>query len=159
MPEERARFAATAFKRGSRANRMGIEMVSYGPGFAAHGQLNILSEIIVPGDVQMTGDGKPFVLLRECQTTGGYPRIGSVLPCDLSRVAQTPAGSEVTFQWVTLEDGLTAQDAHDAMVGALPGRCRPLIRNPQDIADLLSYQLISGAISAKADPFETGEKA
>ncbi|MEX0304922.1 MAG: biotin-dependent carboxyltransferase family protein, partial [Leisingera sp.] len=79
--EVRARFAVTDFSRGSRANRMGVEMVSDGEGFAAEGQLNILSEVILPGDVQMTGDGKPFVLLRECQTTGGYPRIGTVLPC------------------------------------------------------------------------------
>lgn len=153
----RQRFAQTQFTRGSRANRMGGEMVSEGDGFAASEQLNILSEIIVPGDVQMTGDGKPFVLLREAQTTGGYPRIGSVLPCDLSRVAQAQAGAELRFRWISLEEGLAEQARYDKFVKALPSACKPLLRDPAMMQDLLSYQLISGAVSAAADPFETGD--
>ncbi|OUS34035.1 urea amidolyase [Rhodobacterales bacterium 56_14_T64] len=151
------RFAETDFTRGVRANRMGVEMVSEGEGFSASGQLNILSEVIVPGDVQMTGDGKPFVLLRECQTTGGYPRIGTVLPCDLARVAQAGNGAALRFDWVTLEQGLEIQARSDAAVKSLPSRCAPLIRDPSDMADLLAYQLISGAVSAGADPFDIGE--
>ena len=151
-----SRFGSTAFTRGSRANRMGVEMVSDGEGFSAAGQLNILSEVIAPGDVQMTGDGKPFVLLRECQTTGGYPRIGTVLPCDLARVAQAGNGAALRFEWVTLEQGLEIQARHDAYVKSLPSRCEPLVRDPSEVANLLSYQLISGAISADADPFDTG---
>ncbi|WIY27323.1 5-oxoprolinase subunit C family protein [Parasedimentitalea psychrophila] len=152
-----ARFGETAFARGGRANRMGVEMVSDGAGFSAAGQLNILSEVIAPGDVQMTGDGKPFVLLRECQTTGGYPRIGTVLPCDLARVAQAGQGAALRFEWVTLQDGLEIQARYDAQVKTLPSRCAPLVRDPAEMADLLSYQLISGAVSAGADPFDTGE--
>lgn len=152
-----ARFGETDFTRGVRANRMGVEMVSNGDGFSAAGQLNILSEVIVPGDVQMTGDGKPFVLLRECQTTGGYPRIGTVLPCDLARVAQAGNGAGLRFDWVTLEQGLEIQARYDAGVKSLPSRCASLIRDPSDIADLLAYQLISGAVSAGADPFDIGE--
>jgi len=155
----RARFAATAFSRGSRANRMGVEMVSEGEGFAAAGQLNILSEVILPGDVQMTGDGKPFVLLRECQTTGGYPRIGTVLACDLPKVAQAQAGAAFRFRWVSLEEGLESQERSEQALKALPGSCKPLLRDPAAIRDLLSYQLISGAVSADADPFATGENA
>lgn len=155
--EVRARFAETAFTRGSRANRMGVEMISEGEGFAAAGQLNVLSEIIVPGDVQMTGDGKPFVLLREAQTTGGYPRIGSVLPCDLTRVAQAQAGTALRFRWISLAEGLAAQVQYDKMIKALPMRCKPLLRDPAMMQDLLSYQLISGVVSADAEPFESGD--
>ncbi|MDE4276792.1 biotin-dependent carboxyltransferase family protein [Phaeobacter gallaeciensis] len=155
-PDVRNRFAETEFTRGSRANRMGVEMLSEGEGFAAAGQLNILSEVIVPGDVQMTGDGKPFVLLREAQTTGGYPRIGTVLPCDLPKVAQAQAGASIRFRWVSLEEGLQIQDAYDRALRALPGGCHPLLRDPADIQDLLSYQLVSGAVSALADPFAIG---
>ena len=43
-----------------------------GPGFTARGQLNLVSEVVTPGDIQMTGDGQPYVLMPECQTTGGY---------------------------------------------------------------------------------------
>ncbi|UWQ91886.1 urea amidolyase [Rhodobacteraceae bacterium M382] len=150
----RDRFAGTVFQRGSRANRMGVELVSEGVGFSAEGQLNILSEVITPGDVQMTGDGKPFVLLRECQTTGGYPRIGTVLPCDLPRIAQAQPGASLRFNWVTLDEALAAEERFAKEIKDLRRACQPLVRDPADIADLLAYQLVGGVISAKADPFE-----
>jgi len=145
------RFQDTAFTRGPRANRMGVEMLSQGDGFTASGQLHILSEVIVPGDIQMTGDGLPFVLLPECQTTGGYPRIATVIPCDLPLVAQTPAGAPIGFEFVSLEQGLVAEQKYETHFKDLRKSCRPLIRDVADIADLLSYQLVSGAISAHSD--------
>lgn len=145
------RFQDTEFRRGPRANRMGVEMLSDGDGFTANGQLDILSEMIVPGDIQMTGDGLPFVLLPECQTTGGYPRIATVIPCDLPLIAQTPAGAPVRFEFVTLEQALAAQAQYEAILTKLPNSCRPAIRDVADIADLLSYQLVGGAISAHWD--------
>lgn len=145
------RFTHTAFHRGARANRMGVEMVSDGGGFAADGQLNIVSEVVQPGDIQMTGDGQPYVLMPECQTTGGYPRIGTVLPCDLPRVAQAPQGAPLRVRFVSLEEAMAAHRAHAAHLDRLPRAPVPLIRDPRDIPDLLSYQLVSGAISA-TDP-------
>ncbi len=142
------RFAQTEFTRGARANRMGMQLESNGPGFAAKDQLNILSEVITPGDIQMTGTGNPFILLPECQTTGGYPRIATVLPCDMPKAAQTPAGGTVRFEFVTLEQAVEIDAAFRADLARLPGRVEPLIRDPHDIPDLLSYQLIGGVISA-----------
>ncbi len=142
------RFQDTDFRRGPRANRMGVEMLSDGGGFTASGQLHILSEMIVPGDIQMTGDGLPFVLLPECQTTGGYPRIATVIPCDLPLAAQTPAGAPVRFEFVTMEQALVAQAGYEEMLSKLQKSCRPAIRDVADIGDLLSYQLVGGAISA-----------
>lgn len=142
------RFTRTEFRRGVRANRMGMQLNSDGEGFAAKGQLNILSEVITPGDIQMTGAGDPLILLPECQTTGGYPRIATVLPCDLPRAAQTPAGGHIRFKFVSLEQACALQSAHDADLARLPSRVEPLVRDPHDIPDLLSYQLISGMISA-----------
>ncbi|WP_171177868.1 biotin-dependent carboxyltransferase family protein [Ruegeria sp. HKCCD8929] len=142
------RFEQTEFRRGPRANRMGMQLDSEGDGFAAQGQLNILSEVITPGDIQMTGTGNPFILLPECQTTGGYPRIATVLPSDILRAAQTPAGGAIRFQFVTLDEAATLQGAFQKDLARLSSRVEPLIRDPHDIPDLLSYQLIGGMISA-----------
>ncbi|GAA6201777.1 urea amidolyase [Aquicoccus sp. SU-CL01552] len=150
-PQVRARFEATGFTRGARANRMGVALDCPGAGFAAEGQLAILSEVIVPGDIQMTGDGRPFVLLPECQTTGGYPRIGTVIPCDLPRVAQAPAGAPLRFRFVSRAVALEAEARQARHLAELPRAPRPLVRHPGDIPDLLGYQLISGAISAHHD--------
>ncbi len=142
------RFTETEFRRGARANRMGMQLDSEGEGFAAKGQLNILSEVITPGDIQMTGTGRPFILLPECQTTGGYPRIASVLPCDLPRAAQTPANGAIRFRFVSLDEASALMAAHQKDLKRLSTQVEPLVRDPHDIPDLLSYQLISGMISA-----------
>lgn len=149
-----ARFGATTFARDPRANRMGVRMAHDGAGFATAGALSIVSEVTVPGDIQLTGDGAPFVLMYECQTTGGYPRIGTVIPCDLPRAAQAPAGAPITFEFITMDAAIDAQRRHETALSALPKVAKPVIRNPQDISDLLSYQLVGGAISATDDPYK-----
>ncbi|MDG1935589.1 MAG: urea amidolyase [Paracoccaceae bacterium] len=152
---EHKRFSETIFIRSLRGNRMGVAFDFKGDGFAAEGQLSILSEIIAVGDIQMTGDGRPFVLLPECQTTGGYPRIGTVIPADLPKLAQTAPGKEVSFQMITLPEALDLQKSFEDDIKRLSERVSPLIRDPSTMNDLLSYQLISGAISANSTAEET----
>ncbi|HBU55208.1 MAG TPA: urea amidolyase, partial [Sulfitobacter sp.] len=137
-----------------RANRMGVRMDHDGDGFSAEGGLSILSEVIVPGDIQITGDGAPFVLMGECQTTGGYPRIGTVIPRDLPRVAQAASGTAIRFEFITLEQAITLETQHRQDIKALGGQVTPLVRDPAKIRNLLAYQLVGGAISATDNPFE-----
>lgn len=147
---EIARFETTEFHRDSRGNRMGVRILPQGEGFQTEAGLMVLSEVIVPGDVQITGDGTPFVLLSECQTTGGYPRIGSILPADQPKVAQATPGAVLRFQFVTLADAVEIERRERDRCKMLRSRVQPLIRNPHDIADLISFQLISG-VSAGDD--------
>ncbi len=140
----RARFIETIFHKDARGNRMGQRLVSESESFALQAGLSILSEAIVPGDIQITGDGAPFVLLAECQTTGGYPRIGTVLPCDLPRLVQAPPKAPLQFQFVTLDEAVVLERAEAERRASLGMSMEPLIRDPHDIADLLAYQLISG---------------
>ena len=151
------RFEATQFTRDARANRMGVRMAFDGAPFAAEGQLAILSEVIVPGDIQMTGDGTPFVLLPECQTTGGYPRIATVIPPDMARVAQAGPGAALRFRFVSRDEGVAALDRHRAALAGLPRAVRPLLRDPARMPDLLSHRLIDGAVSAH-DPDPGGDR-
>lgn len=148
-----ARFEQTSFRRDARGNRQGVRMDADTEGFFVDGGLSIVSEVITEGDIQVTGDGAPYVLMCECQTTGGYPRIGTVLPCDLPRVAQAPVGAPLRFRFVTLEEARQAETRARADLKTLASRAAPLVRDPHEMSDLLRYQLISGAISATADPF------
>ena len=146
------RFGQTAFSRDARGNRQGVRMAAEGEGFFTDGGLSIVSEVIIEGDIQITGDGAPYVLMCECQTTGGYPRIGTVIACDLPRVAQAPVGAPLSFRFISLDDAREAEQAARKALKGLPGKTAPLVRDPNDISDLLSYQLVSGVISATADP-------
>ncbi|UWQ47812.1 5-oxoprolinase subunit C family protein [Leisingera aquaemixtae] len=148
---ELARFEQTAFRRGARGNRMGVPLESDGEGFRPDGARTVVSEVIVPGDIQVTGDGTPYVLLSECQTTGGYPRIGTVLPCDLPLLAQAAAGAELHFRFIPLEEAVRLERAEAERRAGLRSQCFPLIRDPRSMSNLLSYQLISGAIAGEED--------
>ena len=148
------RFTQTPFRRSASANRMGVRMDFEGAGFSTGDQLSIVSEVVIPGDIQISGDGAPYVLMYECQTTGGYPRIGTVLPCDLPRVAQAQTGAPLTFQFVEMAEAAALQARHTEELKALPSKVTPLVRDPAQIRDLLRYQLISGVISATANPFK-----
>jgi allophanate hydrolase subunit 2 len=74
--------------------------------FRGHRLLSLLSDAIVPGDVQILGDGTPIVLMRDHQPTGGYPRIATLVSADIDRFAQLRPGSEVRFEPVTLKHAL-----------------------------------------------------
>ena len=144
--DEIARFEATTFQRDSRGNRMGVRLMPDGEGFHTSEGLTILSEVIVPGDIQITGDGTPFVLMSECQTTGGYPRIGSVLPSDMPKMAQAPVGADLRLKFVTLDEAVEIeQRAARAQIAYLKS-ATPLVRNPHEIKDLLAYNLVGGVI-------------
>ena len=143
-PEDRARLEETVFTRSPRGNRQGVRFDFEGPPFGADALRTVLSEMIVPGDIQMTGDGTPFVLLPECQTTGGYPRIGSVLPQDLPIVAQAAPGARLRFRFLTLAEARAAYQDERTSFKALAALVRPLVRDPREMANLLSFQLISG---------------
>jgi len=145
------RLQAEPLHRAARANRMGVALTPEGGGYHVEGGRNVVSEIVVPGDIQITGDGVPFVLMVECQTTGGYPRIGTVLPCDLPRVAQAPAGSELRFRFVDLQQAVELERTEAKRRSELGKHCRPLIRDPRHMRDLLSYNLIGGVIAGNED--------
>ncbi|MEJ6405000.1 5-oxoprolinase subunit C family protein [Yoonia sp. 2307UL14-13] len=138
------RFAGTSFVRSPRGNRQGVRMDHDGAPFGMDGKPNIASDLIVPGDVQMTGDGVPYVLLSEGQTTGGYPRIGTVIPDDLPKVAQAMPGAPVRFQWLNVAEAEATYRSEQRILRDLRAACGPLTRDPHDIADLLGYQLIGG---------------
>ena len=147
--ETLARFQSTVFTRSPRGNRQGAELQYDGAPFTCADQLSILSEPMVAGDIQMTGDGAPFVLLPECQTTGGYPRIATVLPDDLPMVAQAGQGVALNFRFVERADAVAAHRPLNQRYADLKRSLQPLLRDPHDIRDLLSYQLISGVVSGE----------
>jgi allophanate hydrolase len=151
-PEDRRRFEATEFRRDPRGNRQGVRLGYDGAPFAGAAGLSLVSEVVQPGDVQLTGDGAPYVLLAECQTTGGYPRIGAVLPCDLPRLAQAAPGVALRFRFVALGEALAACRSEAAVLRDLRRRLRPVVRAAEDIPDLLGYQLISGVVAGEDMP-------
>lgn len=139
----RDRFEDTTFTRSARANRQGVRLDQDGAPFSAGAQLSQVSDFISEGDIQMTGDGTPYVLLADCQTMGGYPRIGTALPVDLPRLAQALPGAKIRFSFVTVEEAASLWQADESLLRSIKKRVQPLTRDPRQMGDLLSYELIS----------------
>ena len=140
------RFQAAEFTRSSQGNRQGVAL-ECDESFAMEGGQSIPSETVIAGDIQVPGQGAPYALLADCQTTGGYPRIAAILPSDLPRVAQAAPGTKLRFTLITREEGIVAELAERKARAGLGRACQPILRDPTQMNDLLSYQLISGAIA------------
>ena len=91
------------------SNRMGLRLE--GPALArrAERSADLLSQGVVPGVMQVPPNGQPIALMSDAQTTGGYPKIGTVIGADLWRLAQVPLGATVRFAQVTLDQAAAAQ--------------------------------------------------
>ncbi len=97
----RLHLEGTEFEVSHRLDRMGVRLSDPRQGFSGHRGLSLVSDAIVPGDIQILGDGTPIVLMRDHQPTGGYPRIATVISADLDRFAQLRPGTTVRFEPVT----------------------------------------------------------
>jgi antagonist of KipI len=97
-------FWRTNFMVGSQADRMGARLE--GAELARRHQSELLSEGVVPGTVQLTNDGHPILLLGDCQTIGGYPKIAHVITVDLPVAAQLSPGDVVGFEEVTTREAI-----------------------------------------------------
>ncbi|WP_112310258.1 5-oxoprolinase subunit C family protein [Pseudogemmobacter bohemicus] len=89
----------------SAADRMGTRL--RGPAIAPRAPLDMASEPLARGSVQVAGDGVATILTADHQTTGGYPRIATVLDCDLDAFAQTAPGRIVAFEPVLATEAVS----------------------------------------------------
>ena len=63
----------------------------------------IISEAISFGSIQIPSDGQPIILLKEHQTIGGYPKIGTILNIDCFKLAQMKIGSKIKFEEIDID--------------------------------------------------------
>lgn len=98
-PEAVGDFLSGGWRMTDAWDRMGVRLS--GPKIAPRGPLDMPSEPIVRGSVQVAGDGVATVLLSDHQTTGGYPKIATVLECDLDAFVQLRPREPLIFRAVT----------------------------------------------------------
>lgn len=95
-------FWNTPWHLSPNSNRMGYRL----NGAVLKRQTNreLLSHGVFPGVIQVPHNGQPIVLMADAQTTGGYPRIASVIAADLYNLAQLRLGEPVHFVRCTLAE-------------------------------------------------------
>jgi antagonist of KipI len=76
-----------------------------GPVLTQRGKTELISEGMTFGAIQVPSSGQPIVMMADCPTTGGYPKIGTVASADLPLLAQcVPNKSRIRFQETTVEE-------------------------------------------------------
>jgi len=84
-----------------KSNRMGYRLS--GKSLHFHDKYSLLSKPVNYGAIQLPDDGQIIILMKERQTIGGYPVLGTVIQTDLYRLSQKRPGEYVNFVAVTLE--------------------------------------------------------
>ncbi|UWQ06847.1 5-oxoprolinase subunit C family protein [Aliiroseovarius crassostreae] len=97
-------FTTESFALTTSFDRMGVRLS--GPPLSLKDALSIPSEPVARGSIQVAGDGTPTILLADHQTTGGYPKIATIISADLDHVAQLRAGDRLRFEQVTAQEAV-----------------------------------------------------
>jgi antagonist of KipI len=93
-------FQKSAFTVSAQVDRMGARLE--GPKLMRENEVELISEAVTPGTIQVANDHQPILLLGDCQTIGGYPKIAHVITVDLPLAAQLRPNDSARFQLVTL---------------------------------------------------------
>jgi 5-oxoprolinase (ATP-hydrolysing) subunit C len=130
------------------ADRMGLRLAGPRIEHSAKGY-NIVSDGIATGSIQVPGNGLPLVLLADRQTTGGYPKIATVISWDVPRLAQCRPGTKVRFEIVERGEAVRIARAADAALRAAIAKVRPAGIAGLDSGELLSVNLVDGVVDAR----------
>ena len=90
------------FTVGDETDRMGARLT--GPQVARSDEEELISEAVAPGTIQVPPNGQPILLLGDCQTIGGYPKLAHVITVDMPIAAQLRPGDPVHFSEVSLAE-------------------------------------------------------
>lgn len=96
--EQQVQIRDASFTISNTFNRMAIRLKEK----MVNSILSILSAPVLPGTIQLTPAGDLMVLMRDCQTTGGYPRILQLSEDAIDIIAQLRMGKQFRFELVEL---------------------------------------------------------
>jgi biotin-dependent carboxylase-like uncharacterized protein len=134
------------FRVSQAADRMGMRLE--GPPLHHRQGWDIISDAIPTGAIQVPGSGQPILLLADHQTTGGYPKIATVVSADLPAVGRRRPGDTLRFTTVTIEEAEELCREHDRRLAQLIAALEPVEDSvPIDLSSLYDGNLISGVVT------------
>jgi allophanate hydrolase subunit 2 len=144
--DARALFLASEWKVSATSDRMGYRLE--GPVIKhLHGH-NIVSDGTVNGSIQVPGNGAPIVLMPDRGTSGGYPKIATVISADIGRFAQMPAGKAFRFKAVGMKEAQAEARKFASLLQSLPERLRAIDNFDLNIEALRDANVAGSAVSA-----------
>jgi biotin-dependent carboxylase-like uncharacterized protein len=131
------------FRVSKDTDRMGMRLD--GPLLRHRSGWDIVSDAIATGSMQVPGSGQPIVLLADHQTTGGYPKIATVISVDVPALGRRRTGDPLRFVSVELEEAEEAcREAEREFAKLVAALELAQSGNGLDISSLYGENLISG---------------
>jgi antagonist of KipI len=121
----RETFLTSRFIVTPQSNRMGYRLE--GPPLRHISSADILSDATPIGSLQVPASGQPILLMADRQTTGGYPKIATVITADLPVAGQLAPGDWIEFAAVSRA---AAVDASKQQEARLTGSVHDGVREP-----------------------------
>jgi biotin-dependent carboxylase-like uncharacterized protein len=144
--EVKALFLGSDWTISATSDRMGYRLE--GPPIRhLHGH-NIVSDGTVDGSIQVPGNGAPIVLMSDRGTSGGYPKIATVISADFGRLAQTQAGTPFRFKAVTMAEAQAEFRRFKDLLRSLPERVSEIVASEFNIDALFTANVAGEAVSA-----------
>ena len=144
--EAKKLFLDSEWKISPTSDRMGYRLE--GPAIRhLHGH-NIVSDGTVDGSIQVPGNGAPIVLMPDRGTTGGYPKIATVISADLGRLAQITAGTGFRFAAIDMAEAQLEWKKFAQLLRSLPDRLRAVDSMELNVDALHDANVAGHAVSA-----------
>ena len=99
-------FLNTPYTVSDKSDRMGIRLS--GKSVENVNGVDIISDAIAMGSVQIPASGEPIIMMADRQTTGGYAKIATVITADLPIIAQCYPGTKIRFSAVRCKNAVKA---------------------------------------------------
>jgi allophanate hydrolase len=142
-----ADLVTAEYRISASADRMGMRLD--GPALTHRRGWDIVSDAIATGAIQVPGSGKPILLLADHQTTGGYPKIATVVSADLPVAGRRRPGDAIRFAAVSVEEAEALARAAKGRLAAFAAAIEKLpAARGLDLGRLYDGNLISGVVSA-----------
>lgn len=113
---------SVAFVITNQSNRMGFRLS--GEPIALTRHIELVSSPVDFGTVQLLPDGNLIVLMADHQTTGGYPRIASVIKADLPKLAQLGPNDTVRFTMTDIAEAEQLFLSREKVLAEIKAGCR-----------------------------------
>lgn len=95
-------FLNSEYAISNESDRMGIRLD--GEKIESLKGVDIISDGIAEGSVQIPSSGKPIIMMADRQTVGGYAKIATVISADIPKLAQSKPGVKVRFKAVSQKE-------------------------------------------------------
>jgi biotin-dependent carboxylase-like uncharacterized protein len=118
-------FLGSSYTVSPHSDRMGMRLD--GPRLRHRSSYNIVSDAIATGAIQVPGSGQPIVLLADHQTTGGYPKIATVISADLPRAGRLRPGDTLRFEAIELAQAEAMRREQIAQLNAMAAQLKPAV--------------------------------